>query len=126
MHRKGYIAIISSIIIMLIVIAAASVVSNSNILGFLNTQEFEFKTASEKAARGCLNHALLYLASGDYEGDETISVGSSTCTILPIEFQTTTTIIKATSTVRNTHTNLKLKVNSYTLETIYLEEVQGF
>ncbi len=126
-HKKeGYIAVISAIIITTIVIVIALVFSSSNFLGRFDTLGFETKDAARKVAEGCLEHAKLQLALGAYSGNETINVGTETCQILPIETAGSNKIIKAKAAVLERTVNLKLVVDSTSLETVSLEEVNSF
>jgi hypothetical protein len=124
--RSGYIAVISAVIITTIVIVIALVFSSGNFLGRFDTLGFETKDAARKVAEGCLEHAKLQLALGSYEGNETISVGTEACDILPIEISGFDKIIKATATVMERTANLELTVDGATLENISLEEVGVF
>lgn len=124
--RKGYIAVISAIIITTVVIMTALVFSSGNFLGRFDTLGFETKDAARKVAEGCLEQAKLKLALGPYAGSETIRVGSETCEILPIETAGTNKIVKARATVFERTVNLKLTIDSVTLENVSLEEVSSF
>lgn len=125
--KSGYIAIVSALIVTGMLFLATIIMSTSNYLGYSGSQELEFKDAARSAAEGCLEYARLSLATNpSYAGNETISVGSSTCAILPIETGTSTIIIKASSTVQNAQTNIKLTVDSATLQTVSKEEVASF
>jgi len=125
-NNQGYIAVISAIIITAIVIVIALVFSSANFLGRFDTSGLEMKTIAKEAALGCLEHAKLRLKLGAYSGNETIAVGDYSCDILPIETSGGNKIIKASSTVDNRGTFLKLTVDGSTLETISLEELNNF
>jgi hypothetical protein len=125
-HNQGYIAVISAVIISSIVIVIALVFSSSNFLGRFDSQNVEMKEVGEGVAKGCLEYARLKLAQGAYSGNELKSIGDYTCRILPIETASGEYIIKATSTVSNKETKLKLRISSVDFQTISLEEVNSF
>jgi len=125
-NNQGYIAVVSAIIITSIVIVIALVFSSSNFLGRFDSQGLEMKEISRGVARGCLEYAKLKLAQGSYGGNELKTIGNYSCRILPIESDSNSYIIKATSTVGNKETKLKLKVSNSDLRTISLEEVVSF
>ena len=120
--QEGFVAVLSAIIVSAFVLAMVIFVGNSGFLGYGDTQALERKSMAVFSAEGCLRHALLYLAEGVYVGGETLSFASSTCDILPIWFGTSTIRIEASSTVRDAVSNLRLVVDSYTLEKISMEE----
>ncbi|MCP6719805.1 MAG: hypothetical protein KJI72_00560 [Patescibacteria group bacterium] len=122
----GYVAVVSAIIITAIVMIIAIIFSNSNFLGRFDSQALEMKDISRKVGEGCLEYARLQIATGPYNGDETVSVGSYSCRVLPIETISNQIIIKSTASVSNRTTNLRLTIDDYTLETVLLEEVVAF
>lgn len=124
--NQGYVAVVSSIIITAIVIVIALVFSSSNYLGRFDNQGVEMKDISREVAEGCLEYAKLKIAEGQYNGGELKTIGDYSCYILPIETFAEGYIIKATSTVHNRETKLRLKISSSNLETISLEEVTSF
>ncbi|KKU93982.1 MAG: hypothetical protein UY26_C0003G0132 [Candidatus Jorgensenbacteria bacterium GW2011_GWA1_48_13] len=123
--RQGYIAIISAVITTAIVIVIALVFSSSNYLGRFDTSALEMKVVSKKVAQGCLEHAKLKMKLGSYSGNEDVSIGTYTCTVLPIETSGSNKIIKSKATVDNKTTNLRLTIDS-SLNTVSLEEVADF
>ena len=124
--NRGYIAIVSAVIVTLILLLVVLVSSQRSFLSNEGARMFEAKEESMAAAEGCLEHALLKITIGSYSGGETIVVGSSTCAVLPIQFLTTSTVIKASSTVRNATTKLRLIVATTSLQTISKEEAAGW
>ncbi len=124
--RGGYIAVISAVIITAIVITVSFMLSNSNYLGRFDTQFSEMRETAKNAARGCLEHARLKLAeSASYSGSEVVTIGSSTCSILPIEVQGNEKIIKAHAEINLQRANLRLRVDK-NLETVSFEDVENF
>ncbi|MDP3725037.1 MAG: hypothetical protein Q8R20_01040 [Nanoarchaeota archaeon] len=121
-RSDGFVAVVSAIIVSALVLAIAVFVGVSGFFGYEDTQALERKSAAVASANGCLRHALLYLASGAYEGGETINIAGSACEVLPIMFGTSTITIKASSTVRGSVVNLRLVVDSYTLAKVRMEE----
>lgn len=124
--KGGYIALTAAIILVLIVMTVALMFSNSNFLGRFDTLGLEQKDISKEAAQGCLEYARLKLKMGPYSGNETINVGSSTCTVLAIQNSGGNIIIQSTSNEGGRTTNLELTVVSSTLATISLTEKPGF
>lgn len=122
----GYIAIVSAVMVTLVLLLVVLVSSERSFLGNENARTLEAKEESAAAAEGCLEHALLKIAIGSYSGNETIAVGSSTCAVLPVQFLATGTVIKASSTVRNVTTKLRLIVATSSLQTISKEEVASW
>jgi hypothetical protein len=125
-NKQGYIAVVSAIIITSIVIVIALVFSSGNFLGRFDSQGLEMKEISREVARGCLEYAKLKLAQGGYSGNELKTIGNYSCRILSIESGSNSYVVKATSTVGNKETKLKLKVSNSDLKTISLEEVVSF
>lgn len=122
----GYIAIISAVMVTIILLLVVLVSSERSFLGNESARALEAKEESAAAADGCLEHALLKIVIGSYSGDETIVIGSSTCAVLPIQFLATSTVIKASSTVRNATTKLRLIVATSSFQTISKEEVASW
>lgn len=108
---------------MLIVITIGTMFSSSNFLARFDTLAFEEKDVSRESAGACLEYARLKLKlDGTYAGNETISVGSSTCAILNIVLNGNNKIITASSTVDERNTTLELTITSTTLDAISLRE----
>lgn len=121
----GYIALISAIIMTVILMLISITTSHSSFLGRFDSQILEYKDGSYNLAKGCLDHAKLKLAQGSYAGNETITIGTNSCTIDPITTNSGNTIIVSKATITNTTTKLKLTVNSSTLSIVSLEENSG-
>jgi len=124
--KQGYIALTSAIILVLIVMTVAVMFSHSNFLGRFDSLGLEQKDISREAAQGCLEYARLKLKYGAYSGNETINVGSSTCSVLGIQLVGGNRIIQATASQGNRTTNLELTVVSSTLVTVSLAEKDSF
>lgn len=124
-ENGGYIALISAIIMTVILILISIVTSQSSFLGRFDSQVLELKDKSYNLANGCLNHARLKLAQGSYGGNETVTIGTDSCTIDPISTILGNTVITSKATVGNTTTKLKLTVDSLTLGIVSLEEISG-
>ncbi len=124
--RGGYIAVISAVIITAVVITVSFMLSNSNYLGRFDTFVSEMREAARNSARGCLEHARLKLADDpSYSGNETVAMGSSTCSILTIEVQGDEKIIRVWAQISRERANLRLRVDE-DLETVSLEDVENF
>lgn len=124
---RGYIAITTTIILSLVMLALALTIGSTTLSARLNSVDLASKRLSYFVARSCLDYARLKLAeSGNYAGNETRTIGQHQCTIQPIETESLNKIIKARAQVKNAITNLKLIVNSTTLNTVSLEELAKF
>ena len=78
-------------------------------------------------AEACAESALLELAKDiNYVGNETLTINSETCDILPIESLAGQKIIKARSIVNSSTSNIKITADDTTLNVIAWEEVAGF
>lgn len=123
----GYIAITLTIVVSLLLMVVAISLGSSSLFTRTGITDFYSKQFSYLLARSCLNHALLQLAdSPSYEGNETIAVSGNNCTLLTITSEGGNFIIKAGAQTNNTATNLRLTVNTQTLSTVSLEELQSF
>ena len=125
-QEGGYIALITAIIITVIVTLVSFVASNMSFLGRFDTQFFESKDQSRYLAYSCLDHAKLKSAIGYYAGNETITVGSYTCDILPVQTSGSNRIVQTKGTVNNVTTNLEMTMVSSTLVTTQIIEKTNF
>jgi len=125
-NEKGYIALVTAIIITVIITLVSFVSSNLSFLGRFDTQFLEFKDQSRALAQSCLDHVKLKSAIGFYAGNETITVGTYTCQILPVQTSGSSRIVQVRGTVNNVTTNLEMRMISSTLVTTSVEEKTNF
>lgn len=124
---KGYIAITTTIILSLIMLALAVAIGNTTLLTRTGMDIFVDKQTSYFVARSCLEYARFQLANNPgYAGNETRIIETYDCSLLAIEDVGENKIIKATSTVNNANTNLRLTINELDLSTVSLEELPEF
>ena len=125
-RQDGYIAIVSAVIMTAIVIIIALVFSSSNFLGRFDSQSVEMKEIGHRVADGCLDYIRLKLAQGSYSGTEIKSIGSYSCTILPISSQSGQYTAEVKVIISNRTVNYKLVIQQGTLNIISLEELPSF
>lgn len=119
----GYLAITVALIFSLIALFVSASLGTRMLIARFNRLEYVNKKISYAAARSCNDVALLRLrADANYGGNETINIGTYTCTIFPVERSASNYIIKTRSVVQRATTNLKLTVNGK-LQHITLEEL---
>ncbi|MDO8584750.1 MAG: hypothetical protein Q7R85_01360 [bacterium] len=122
-REAGYLAITVALIFSLIALFVSAALGTRTLLARFNRLEYLNKKTSFVIARSCDDVALLRLrADPAYAGNETVSVGGTTCTIFPIESVPPNTVIKTKAVVSRATTNLKFTVNSK-LQHISLEEL---
>ena len=123
-NQKGYIALISSFILSGIIITLTFILAGSSLLGRYNTLIANDKKTSRFLAESCLEVARLRLVqNSSYAGNETVTIGSNTCTIQPIQSATGQKIITAISSAGQSKTILKLIASDTNLLKISLEEL---
>ncbi len=121
--NNGYIAVITAIVVTLILTLISLVTSNTSYLGRTDTTRLESKAISRQVAEACLERARLKLASGAYNGNESITVDTYSCQLDPIVTSDTNKIITSKATVDNNTTKLELTINATTLITVTLKEL---
>ena len=123
-NQKGYIALVSSFILSGIIVTLTFILAGSSLLGRYNTLIANDKKASRFLAESCLEVARLRLVqNSSYAGNETITIGSGTCTIQPIQSATGQKIITAISSAGQSKTILKLIASDTNMLKIKLEEL---
>jgi hypothetical protein len=127
MNQSGYIALISAIIISILIMGIALTLSLTGFFNRSNLLDSEFKEMSSSLSEACVSTALFKIAQNEsYAGNESVVIGSYNCSILPLESAGGQKIIKATATVQNSTTNLRVTVDKTTLQVIYWEEIPAF
>ena len=126
--RDGYVTLIASVIITVGILIVAVTISNIAFLGRFDTLGVQFKDIAREVAKGCLEYARLKLSINlGYEGNETHSIGSYSCQILPIETPgANQKVIKSRAVVNTRVANLKLTVSTPAISIISLEELNTF
>ncbi len=123
-NQKGYIAIITALILTAIIATVTFVLASSSLLGRFNTLLFHEKRTSRFLAESCLEVARSKLTqSSSYTGNETVTLGNSTCAIGSISSTASEKVIPASAVAGNAKTVLKLTVKSGSLEKVRLEEL---
>jgi len=125
--NKGYIAITSAIIISAMLMAVVFSVSASGFFRRANVVGALLKAESRALADACASKALLGLSENRaYAGNETITLGAGNCAILPISGDGGDYVIKTSSSLRGTITNLKIKARGSDLAVLSWKEVASF
>ena len=102
-------------------------VSFSGFLVRFGVLETYYKQIGKSLAESCVAEARIKLAADNlYSGSETISIGSDSCQILPIEIAGPLRIIKSKAIFNSTVTNLKVVLNSTDLSVVSWEELANF
>jgi len=123
-RSRGYIAVTSALIISLLIMAVIFAVSLAGFYNRANISNSEYKEISNALAEGCVESALLDIATmSTYAGNETVLIGDKQCNIFPIETAGGQKIIKAKAVFQNAVTNLKITVNSLDLSIVSWEEI---
>jgi len=126
-NKRGFFGITLAVIVTVIILAVSVSFSNSNILGRFDSNFFEDKSIAFRVAQGCLEYARLKLAeNSSYTGNETVGIGSYSCTINQITEISSQKSIPVTATVRNQTSNLRMYVDVLTLKFAGLEEFTSF
>lgn len=125
MKNRGFIALISAIIISAVLITITFTLSASSFFTRFNILSSEFKERSAALAEACGDIALLKLAQvPTYSGNETVTIGSDTCSIFPIPPATGGQItVSAKAIFQRVVTNIKIVANTADLSIISWEEM---
>lgn len=119
---RGYIALITALFMGITIVLLATTSALITGLNRRGALDLALKSQSAFVAQGCLQHALLKLASTpSYAGSETIIIDNDSCTIGIISSSGANKIIPVSSTVNKSTTNLRVTV-SESLETVSLVE----
>lgn len=125
---SGFIALISVIIISAILLLVATTLSFGGFFGRFSVLEHEFKKKSLSLAEACAEEAKIKLFKDNgYSGNEIVKIGLESCEILsssnptgnPRDFD-----IKAI--YKNSHTNIKISIDSLSGEITSWIEVPNF
>ncbi|MBI4087503.1 MAG: hypothetical protein HY434_01590 [Candidatus Liptonbacteria bacterium] len=125
--RVGYIGIVSALIISAVVVLIMVAVGQISFLNRINISDTHLKKKSRALAEGCVDTALLKLASNaSYAGNETITVASDTCKIVSVVSSSTGKIISAQGKFLGAVTDVKATVDTNTFSIVGWEEVRSF
>ena len=116
-NKKGFIALMSVIILSVLLIVVTFTLSTSAFFTRFNVLNSEYKNISSNIADGCVDVALLNLIN-DHAYDptnETVTIGTNTCTIVSITPLSSPRTIKVQSIYPETgskrsYTNLEVVV----------------
>ncbi|MEK7195360.1 MAG: hypothetical protein AAB655_01555 [Patescibacteria group bacterium] len=126
--RSGYIALVAALIISAALIAIVMATGQVSYLERADVSNSHFKSSSRALADACAEVALLNLgSSSSYSGNETVAVGSSTCSVLPLSSgENGARVISVYGKYQNSYTNLKITVPSSSVSVLSWEEVKSF
>lgn len=121
---SGFIAIISVVIIAALLLAISASLSFSGFFTRSNIADGEYKEHSTALAEACIQEALVKLAANpNYTGNETITIGSDSCTIGSITTSGVQKTIRTSGSFRSTTTNLQVTANALSLSTTGWQEI---
>lgn len=125
--QDGFIALTSAIIVSAVLLIVTVTLSYSGFLARFNILSSEYKERSAALAEACVDLAILKLADDSgYPGNETISVGSDSCLIRPMQVSGSEKIIETQAIFQEAYTNLRVFVDGTTLEITDWEELANF
>lgn len=109
-NNSGFIALFTAVILSAVLILVVVTLNQSGFITRSEILDSEFKNRSSALAEACVDKALLELAKNPtYGGNETIAVGSDSCTIRPIVPPSSGEIIIETRAIyQSAVTNLKI------------------
>jgi hypothetical protein len=121
---NGFIAITTTMILSVILLVVATSLSFSGFFTRYNILDSELKKISIALAEGCVDQALLKLATNSsFSFPETVNINENTCQIINISSSGYPKTIKTRSEFKNYVTNLEVEVGSDTLNITKWEEV---
>lgn len=109
LQQKGFAILTAVIILSIVLVLIAQGLSTSGYFQRRGLLDFQFKELSYWLARSCADVAYYKLENDlDYPGNETLTIDQYQCTIQPITTESGNTVIRATATVDQSTTKLKL------------------
>ncbi len=125
--RQGFGIVLVAIILAAVMMILALSLTSSTLSLRYNAEEARQKAFSQGLAFSCAEQALLVLAQNPaYSGNETKTIGTYQCVILPIETLGQQKIIKTTANVSGAITNLKTTVQPIPFKIVSQEEVASW
>ncbi|KKR55701.1 MAG: hypothetical protein UT92_C0001G0044 [Candidatus Curtissbacteria bacterium GW2011_GWA1_40_24] len=120
---SGYLAITAAIILAAVLTVLALSLSFSSFFNSSDVQDSNLKESSYFLAEACGETALLKLSqNSNYSGNEIVSVASGTCKIFTLEASSSQKIIKTQASSSEAATNLKIIVQTPSLDIVSWEE----
>lgn len=114
-YKNGYIALISVILISVSLLILVVAVSFEGFFSRFTVLESEQKEMSAYLAESCVNTAVLKITQDvEYDGDETIAVGDSSCEIVAVTDGSpfaTDRLIQAQGIYKDAYTNLEVQID---------------
>ena len=111
-YSSGFVALTSVIIFSAVLMIIAASLSIAGYFSRSSIGESEGKEISYFLAFTCLDQAYYKLSNDiDYQGNETLTIDSYQCQILPIVYQSPNTIITATANVASRSSELELIID---------------
>lgn len=124
--QKGFVLLMSSIVISVILVAVVFSLSFGGFFTRFNLLDSYNKEASLALAEACANIAVLkHIQNNSYLGNETLSVGTDACQVLPFQIVSGETVIKTTAVKGGATTNVQVNL-SPDLEVVRWREVASF
>jgi hypothetical protein len=121
--REGFIALISAVIISALLLVITFTLGFSGFFARFNTLNIEFKKQSVALAEGCVDSALMKIASGvAIPTPQTVTVGSKTCTIYSVN-QGAQNTIQTQAIYQGVFTNLKVVTDNATNDVILWQAI---
>lgn len=123
-NQKGFIAITTTMILSVILIVVATSLSFSGFFTRYNILDSELKKVSVALAEGCVDQALLKLATNStFTFPETVKINENSCQIVNVTSGGYPKIITIKADYKHYITNLSVVVGSDTLNITKWEEV---
>lgn len=126
-HKRGFVALMSSIIISAILLMVVVLQSFTGFNSRYNILYGEYKERGNAIAEACVSATLLLLANNSaYVGNATTSISGSECYVGPIVLIGSNKVFMTRAIYKDTHTNLKISVNSSDLSIVSWDEFPDF
>ena len=123
-YNRGFIAITTTIILSVILLLVATSLSFSGFFTRYNILDSELKKVSVALAEGCIDQALLKLATNSsFSFPETVNINENSCQIISVTSGAYPKTIKTKADYKNYVTNLEVVVGSDALNITRWEEV---
>lgn len=104
--HKGMIVLMGALIVSALLLVSVVSISFRTRNTATVTLDQELTTQTNRLAMSCMEHALMKLSNQNipYTGNETLTVGTSSCIISPITTMSSTTVQVITSATKNYYT----------------------
>ena len=122
-QNKGFIALFTAIILGAMLMALVVTLNRTGFVTAGEMLEAEFKDRSAALARGCIDTVRLRLTlDHTYAGNETVPVGTESCTIDPLQHIGGQIIVSTHGTIQNAVTNLRAELDETDLTVLRIAE----